>query len=296
MINNSSPNYSCRCVYTGSKVLSLFNSNGVTSTIFDLYEGTEDDCRTFISDNQLIYDRSCDQTGNYSNPVLQGTQILNGPVINTGNNNNSSTQVGSNQIGSSLSDKSLLWTVPRYFQCLNGFIADNRRVASTSIGTGIIQSMNLNISTGSQQWRFQIPYTDRPTNDVFLLVRDPVDRFLSAMVLRRLDDVDDTLTALANETQIGGCPCEINNDPHFYHQSWYIDMANGQNVWLYKFPDHIDNMAKDTGIGQTMPTENVTEIPKPSITDDQKNQVYQYYSDDYTLFQKITSPKQSGGN
>ncbi|MCK9326043.1 MAG: hypothetical protein M0P69_11185 [Bacteroidales bacterium] len=51
---NQSPNEACwRLVYDGTKALALFDSDGTTRTIWELFCGTENDCRKKIEELKL---------------------------------------------------------------------------------------------------------------------------------------------------------------------------------------------------------------------------------------------------
>lgn len=110
------------------------------------------------------------------------------------------------------------------------------------------------------------PISETPQGTIHMLVRDPVDRFLSACSLQGLD----IATALA------GLPSQ---DMHFAPQS-----ASSAGAALYKYPDQIEAFCAATGL--TLTVNNATQNAL-TATDDQKSAIKNFYAADVALFEGL---------
>jgi hypothetical protein len=148
-------------------------------------------------------------------------------------------------------------TNPLYWELPTLLIANNSKVASTAIWKRISQRFGVAAET------------NEPTKPVYLLVRDPVERFQSAVAtllgMRLATDVDSTLAAMPD-------------DVHLWHQSRYLAPV----THLYRYPDHLDQFAADTRLAP-LPLLNQTR-EKPVLTEEQRERVLEIYRDDVELF------------
>lgn len=155
----------------------------------------------------------------------------------------------------------MFWDLP------NLQIASNRRVASTSVVVAI-QKVFPPITPP--------PFNELPhwvsvaTKIVHLLVRDPLERFLSAVSANSHVTADERIQQLPSE------------HPHFLCQSSY---AQGK-VILYRFPEQLDEFAKTCGLPQ-LSWENRTDGEKPTLTATQAFKVRELYREDYQLIDSI---------
>jgi len=131
-----------------------------------------------------------------------------------------------------------------------------------------------------------------PSKQILAFIRDPYERFLSAMVQTNLTNIDDLLYSLENNLVVerinrsnqGRRP--ITNNAHFKHQyTWLNSTAK-----LYKFPDHINEGALEVGFSLPLPVVNPAVAEKPQPTQAQKDRILAYYAKDKELFDKISSP------
>lgn len=114
---------------------------------------------------------------------------------------------------------------------------------------------------------------------VLMAVRDPEDRFASAMAQVGLTDVDDTLDRLESEGIF---------NPHFHKQS---DRTGVALTKAYRFPEHLEDLAQEAGL--EWPLEQINESPagvKPELTEEQAERVRSFYAEDVALYDLITSP------
>lgn len=140
-----------------------------------------------------------------------------------------------------------------------------------------------------QPHRF-VPDMASPDRPVAMLVREPLDRFLSGVAYLRLD-LDAAIDSLLNGTPVPGSRgnrqrgIHVNRNVHFAKQS---KMPYGE-THLFRFPDHIQAIAALLGLGP-VPHLNITPRPKPQVTDAQRAAILNYYAADVALYESITQP------
>ncbi len=195
----------------------------------------------------------------------------------------------------------------RYFNTSSYLIAMNAKVGCSTVARAVIrdfypeveakiQSAHYPANKGPEntQWQMLCPSTDFPEATVLLLVRNPAERFRSAMAQLQLTDVGAVLDSLeGNETTIQGPrgnSFKARDNMHFWPQFGYT--KHGQTTKLYRFPDHLDNLAVDAGLSLPLPTINEATHPKPDLTTEQEGRVRAYYAADVTMFGSITAPGQ----
>lgn len=133
-------------------------------------------------------------------------------------------------------------------------------------------------------WQGKVPKTETPTGQVYQLVREPVARFLSAMVQVQQSrefaniSVDDAIAQLQAAGPLAG-------NFHFWKQTPYTQ--SGQPTKLYRFPDQLQTFATDTGLLWPYPEINAARLPKPVLSADQQAAVTAFYADDVALFGSI---------
>lgn len=138
----------------------------------------------------------------------------------------------------------------RYWDLGDKQIANNSRAGSVSVYFAIVNS------------GIRFTGVSEPTKPVFMLVRDPVERFISA---KRKGEI---------------YPGAGN---HFDLQS---KLAVGPSVHLYRFPDQLMEFAADTGLGE-IPWVNKSTSQPPQITEAERQQVLRDYAPDVELFESL---------
>ena len=139
----------------------------------------------------------------------------------------------------------------RYWDLPDMQIPNNSRVASVSVKFAIHNKFKLAAGIDGS-----------PTKPVFMLVREPVSRYISA--LRK-------------------GPIEPNTGNHFGLQS---DLAVGPQVHLYRFPEELEAFGRDTGLGP-IPWMNESSAPKPSLSPRETDMVLERYAKDVELFSRL---------
>jgi hypothetical protein len=134
-------------------------------------------------------------------------------------------------------------------------------------------------------WQNLCTITRNPELPVLLLVRNPIDRFLSgASYLSQ--DIDKLLTGLESNDQkyiLESLPIEIANNTHFIKQSWLI---KGETR-LYRFPDQLEQFCLDAGLEWPLQRINEGKNVKPVLTEEQIKRIESYYAEDVELFKSI---------
>ena len=107
--------------------------------------------------------------------------------------------------------------IQRYFICGDKLMALNAKVGTSTFARAIIKKyypdIDLDITSAhypegenadTKQWQMKVPYRNNPDRPVVCLIREPVDRFCSAMAQIGLDDVDAAITELLTEAGLYG--------------------------------------------------------------------------------------------
>jgi len=138
------------------------------------------------------------------------------------------------------------------------------------------------------KWQSFTPKEKIPSKPTLALVRNPVDRFISAMSQVNLTDVAIALDSLLNGTVIEMPKGKLNlsKNPHFKRQIlWMLP-----DTKLYRFPDHLNEAAVELGMQLPLPVINSASRPKPTLTYEQQQIIENYYAQDITLFNSIIEP------
>lgn len=224
-----------------------------------------------------------------------------------------------------------------YYSTPNYSVALNAKVGSSSFARAIIKEFHpaadRTISTAAypagkdetmRAWHWMCPGSLVPNKPVVLLVRDPVDRFTTAMQQLGLGtgDVPQAIASLVDDTPIvrtypsaeheevvmrrreriaelragriaQGLPVPpaarddyLRDDIHFGHQHL---LASGPTT-CFRFPDHVDQAATFIGLTEPLPVRNPARREKPTLTAEQQAQVRSYYAADQALYDAITQP------
>ena len=201
-----------------------------------------------------------------------------------------------------------------YYNLPNFCIAQIGKVGSSSLARAIIASFPadinprvpdyealitdpntqypIGVTADNNFWQRTVPNTSTPTKPVFMFVREPVQRFLSAMAQCNLIDIDAALagytgdTDLVNETGASISPA---SNFHFMPQLQYAQ--SGQQTKLYQFPGQITQFCSDVGM-EILPLVNPARNPKPVPTDAQTASIQAAYAADVALYNSISAPGQ----
>ena len=147
-------------------------------------------------------------------------------------------------------------------------------VLTTRPGTGKGTAYPPGRSADNIRWHGLCPKIDYGTvPNTFLVVRHPVDRFVSACAETGTTDVDALLDRLEQGTE---------NNPHFWPQSRFTT----DEPTLYRFDRDLEKLASDLNLTWPLPNIIRRDKPeKPTITQSQTDRVLQIYADDLTLYE-----------
>lgn len=139
----------------------------------------------------------------------------------------------------------------RYWDLSDKQIANNSRAGSVSVYFAIVNKY------GKAEG-----ISGAPTKPMFMLVREPVERFISAKAKG---------------------PVPLNTGNHFDLQ---CDLAIGPKVFLYRFPEQLKQFGQDTGLGE-IPWINPSVSEKPVLTESERQGVLERYAADVRLYESI---------
>jgi hypothetical protein len=130
-----------------------------------------------------------------------------------------------------------------------------------------------------------------PSKPILAMIRDPIERFRSAVAQFKTSDVQSVIDSLVGDVdfQSGGRrlrKIKAAKNQHFKPQILWVDV----NTKLYKFPEHLNEAAAEIGFILPLPQINAASYPKPTLTAEQTAILEQYYAEDIALFNSITSP------
>jgi len=160
--------------------------------------------------------------------------------------------------------------------------------ASSSTFTGLIVSTYFNrpAQTFSAANLRGIPTTATPTGTPYVIVRDPIDRFISAYALRTSGvpawlPVDQFIDWLVQQDKT-----KLN--AHFIPQVNLIGIPAPSGIQYFDFAKDLTPLAIALGLPTPLPVVNVTDISKkPVLTADQISTLQTFYSDDTELYNSI---------
>ena len=179
--------------------------------------------------------------------------------------------------------------IQRYFICGDKLMALNAKVGTSTFARAIIKKyypdIDLDITSAhypegenadTKQWQMKVPYRNNPDRPVVCLIREPVDRFCSAMAQIGLDDVDAAITELLTEAGLYGYRqgVKLVENVHFVKQSNIV----GAPIHYFRFPDQIDDAARFLGLDLPLVIINEnTKVNKPEVTAVQSIAIRDFY-------------------
>jgi hypothetical protein len=143
----------------------------------------------------------------------------------------------------------------------------------------------------NSMWQGFVKREKYPSKSILAMIRNPIERFRSAIAQFHAVDVNAVIDSLINGSKfVSGTARarEINasTNAHFKPQILWVDA----NTKLYKFPDHINEAAVEIGFTLPLPQINVASFTKPTLDEQQTAILESYYAEDIVLFNSITSP------
>lgn len=186
----------------------------------------------------------------------------------------------------------------RYFICGDKLMALNAKVGTSTFARAIIKKYHKDIdaelnavafpageNADTGQWQMLVPYRVNPDRDVVCLVREPVDRFRSAMAQIGLTDVDAAIEELRSEAGTYGKrgPVKLVENVHFVPQS----RITGNPIHYFLFPEQADAAAEFLGLDLPLVIINEAKGVKPDVTPEQAAAIREFYADDVALWNSL---------
>jgi len=226
-----------------------------------------------------------------------------------------------------------------YYTTPNYSVALNAKVGSSTMARLIIKQFYPKehkkityarfpkaITENQKQWHWMCPGSQTPDKPIVLMVRNPIDRFITAcqQIAIKHEDIDKAIDSLLNDsvflrTMEGVASNKLSqleiiekrnekrlefiqnridknlpvmdfkrlghlrDDVHFFHQYKYIQ----HETHLFRFPDSLKDCMEFIGIKNEPITINKAKREKPTLSEDQKLKLEQYYEKDIELFNSI---------
>ncbi len=144
----------------------------------------------------------------------------------------------------------------QYFILPNCCVAKIHKAGSTSLAEAIGDTFYPN-----KPKEDMVPWLEKPDRPVKILMRDPIERFISAITMFN-STVEYALENLLENI-------------HFIPQSKYLTVG----AEIYNFPEDIENFCKHTGL-PSIPHLRLSTKIKAKITSAQRKKILNYYASD----------------
>lgn len=181
-----------------------------------------------------------------------------------------------------------------YYETPDYCVAHNPKVGCTSFAKAIVDTYYPDISktildTSPQfcgaKYIICCPKTSNPLKQVVCLIRNPLERFASAVRQTNIS-IDAAIDCLLNDKEyhfpVHSKPKKLREDGHFREQSKLVT----KDTILFRFPEEIDAMAKFIGITIEMPHLNKSD-KKIALSDHQAEFVASYYYEDMEIYKRL---------
>lgn len=185
------------------------------------------------------------------------------------------------------------------------------------------------ITENQKQWHWMCPGSTEPDKPIVLMVRNPIDRFITAcqQIAIKPEDTDKAINSLLNDE-----PFLRTSDQELSSQLKSIEKRNQKKLeirqeridknlpvrdefkrfgylrddvhflhqyeyikrktYVFKFPDYLPECLKFIGITSEPIVINKAKRDKPILSPDQRHLVENYYNKDIELFNSINQPGQ----
>jgi hypothetical protein len=229
-----------------------------------------------------------------------------------------------------------------YYTTPNYSVALNAKVGSSTMARLIIKEFYPKehqkivyarfpngITETQKQWHWMCPGSTTPDKPIVLMVRNPVDRFITAcqQINIKFEDVDKAIDSLLNDNAFLRTREDIEtaaqlanigkvNEKKLETRQNRIDQGLPvrdfkrfgylrddvhflhqheyiqHETYLFEFPNHIQDCLNFVGISSERLVANKAKREKPKLSDNQRSLVESYYSKDIELFNSINQPGQ----
>lgn len=143
----------------------------------------------------------------------------------------------------------------------------------------------LKVADNDFTFRSMVEQTDKPDRPVVLMVRDPIERFISAV---SMNNCAISIAEVIKDLQTGG---EWSKHPLYQRQSDFMTdaRAHGMPVILFSFPRDIKLFCETLGFEYPLPHRNENKGEKAKLAKNIGSFLQEYYSDDITLYAKASA-------
>jgi len=137
-----------------------------------------------------------------------------------------------------------------------------------------------------------VPTRTRPDRPVAALIREPVERFRSAIVFTGVypkHSVDELITELYEENgTVKSGPMgqmKLIDNHHFSHQHRFG--LECEDITYFRMPDQINEAAEWLGLDTPLTKINSARSEKPNLTQEQIDKIQEFYKKDIVLWESI---------
>jgi hypothetical protein len=185
-----------------------------------------------------------------------------------------------------------------YFITPNYSVAINPKVGSSSLALGIIRKfypeINERIQTAdypshispeTMLWHRLLPKEIEPTKQVVLIIREPIERFISACSFMKLNNAELAIDSLISGTSIFNTNNKkiiVSENVHFKKQKRLFR----ENAILFSI-ENIDEAAQLIGLDLPLFRVNKSDTEKLTLTSEQKNILINFYQEDLELYDSL---------
>lgn len=123
---------------------------------------------------------------------------------------------------------------------------------------------------GEQAYKGIMPRTSELSKPTVLLMREPVDKFLSAMAMMGYDSVEKTL-----------------GDSEIMGNEYFLPQSRFKTDKIFKFPQQIEIFCSTVGLPYPLPVCNEGVNDKIKPTAKERKLIESYYADDIKLYNSL---------
>ena len=173
----------------------------------------------------------------------------------------------------------------QYFISKDFCFPENAKTSSNAVCHAILQKdfpekfAEINEADAAENpfiYRTHVEQTDTPQLPILMLMREPVDRFISAASMNHgLWDVQEIIDSLTSGTGYWA-------EGHLFQKQ--SDFVIEGKTTIFKFPDQLKEFCAKAGFQFPLPKLNEATGEKKTLTPEQLAFVQEYYADDINLF------------
>jgi hypothetical protein len=179
-------------------------------------------------------------------------------------------------------------------------VAENHKAASTSLAKSILQTYYPEIYQTMDHdkvpfvaYHMQTPSINKCVDkDVYVLVRDPIEKFISLATFMslesRLDIIIGQLQDMYHPDHIPDFQTDLGHaalNSVFHPQIGFG--AGSKNTYYFKYPNQIEDFVHSIGISSPLDQTNVSSKAKIQLNNSQINKLSKIYKEDISLYNSL---------